>query len=146
MELFNLTEISLRNILTTRVEIPEGGCFSKNYWQDHMMFKTFLGVHFLCFFAFFSKLLENTGRSCFKTLLSSPPTPYTLFKMKFKIKKFKVNNSRSSFFFLQVDFQILLKNLKMSSKMTKGGASPGHLSYSATSRYISHFQTSLEFS
>jgi hypothetical protein len=56
------------------------------------------------------------------------------------------NDSRSSFFRLQVAFQILLQNLKMSSKMTKGGASPGHLSYSATSRYISHFQTSFEFS
>ncbi len=30
--------------------------------------------------------------------------------------------------------------------MTSGGGRPGFLSYSSTSRYISHLQTSLEFS
>ena len=52
-----------------------------------------------------------------------------------------MTNSRFSFFFLHVLFQIPLSNLKMSSKMTSGGANPGLLSYSSTRRYISHFQT-----
>ncbi len=54
--------------------------------------------------------------------------------------------SRFSFFRLQVLFQIALSSFQTSSKMTRGGGSAGFLSYSSTSRYISHFHTSVEFS